>query len=333
MLSMTRRLSPVLLGLGLATACAAPMLRAPSTSVAAPPTHELWQAIDQSSLDLFYGVGGAELAPKPNTRFKFIEEDRTGASPGYTVRDEEGHEWDVKLGVEVQPEIVVSRLLWALGYHQPPTYYVPSGWELSDAPGDLKMAQGPQGAARFRPERPNEKVADEWSWYENPFVGTREFKGLVLANFMLEQMDLKTSNNKVYAVDPPVGGRSRMFVVRDLGYALGKESPKLGWLRWRWMRGSKNDIDDFEESGFIRQVEDRIEFDYHGLDGGLFEGMSTADIGWLCEQFARLSDSQFDDAFRAAGYPEDIRARYIRKIKEKIDQGLAVANQAITNQD
>jgi len=323
---MSRRLSPVLLGLGLASACAAPMLlRSPSTS-ATPPTQELWEDRDQSSLDLFYGAGGAELAPTPNASFKFIKEDTTGASPGYTVRDEEGHEWDVKLGQEVQPEIVVSRFLWALGYHQPPTYYLARGWELSGAPGHLQTAHGPQSAARFRPERPNEKVVEDWSWYENPFVGTREFKGLVLANFMLSQMDLKRSNNKVYTIDPPVGGRSRMFVVRDLGYALGKESPKFGWFRWRWMRGSKNDIGDFEETGFIRQVEDRIEFDYQGLDAGLFEGISTSDIRWLCEQFARLSDSQFDDAFRAAAYPPDIRARYIRKIKEKIDQGLAVAN-------
>jgi len=327
MLRLISRLSPVLLGLGLANACAAPLLRSTATSAAPPPIHELWQGRDQSSLDLFYGVGGEAAAPKPNTQFKFIKEDTTGASPGYTVRDEEGHEWDVKLGVEVQPEIVVSRLLWALGYHQPPTYYLASGWKLSGAPGNLKTAQGPQNAARFRPERPNEKVVQDWSWYENPFVGTREFKGLVLANFMLSQMDLKTSNNKLYVLDPPVDGASRLFVVRDLGYALGKESPKLGWLRWRWMRGSKNDIDDFEETGFFRQVENRLEFDYQGLDPDLFEGISTSDIRWLCEQFARLSDSQFDDAFRAASYPQDIRARYIKKIKEKIDQGRAVANQ------
>jgi hypothetical protein len=40
---------------------------------------------------------------------------------------------------------------------------------------------------------------------------------------------------------------------------------------------------------------------------------------------ARLSDQQWDDAFRAAGYTADQRRRYIRKIKEKIGQGLALA--------
>jgi hypothetical protein len=317
--------TPALLGLVMLSACATPNLR-PSTLATPPPVQELWQQRDQSSLDLFHGVGGEELAPKTNVRFKFLEEDRTGASPGYTVQDETGREWDVKLGKEVQPEIVVSRFLWALGYHQPPTYYVASGWELSDAPENLKSAHGPQPEARFRPDLPGQKVTGDWKWYENPFVGTREFKGLVLANFLLSQMDLKTSNNKIYEVDPPVGGASKLYVVRDLGYALGREAPKLGWFRWRWMRGSKNDIEDFERTGFIRQVENRLEFDYQGLDPGLFEGISTSDIRWFCEQFARLSDRQMDDAFRAANYPQDIRDRYVRKIKEKIDQGSALAN-------
>jgi hypothetical protein len=37
---------------------------------------------------------------------------------------------------------------------------------------------------------------------------------------------------------------------------------------------------------------------------------------------ARLTDRQWDDAFRAAGYSPDIRARYIRKIKSNIREGL-----------
>jgi len=318
-----RSTSLLLLGLVSVSACVSPILRSPSTTAAPPPVQELWQPRDVASLDLFHGAGGPDLAPKPHTRFKFVKEDTKGASPGYTVVDAEGTEWDVKLAKEVQPEIVVSRLLWALGYHQPPTYYVSPGWELTDAPGSAK---GAQPAARFRPERPNEKVVDEWAWYDNPFVGTREFKGLVLANFILSQMDFKSSNNKVYEVSPSVGGASKLYVVRDVGYALGKESPKLWWFRWRWLRGSKNDIEDFEQTGFVKRAEDALVFDYGGLDPGLFKGISISDIRWLCERFAALSDSQFDDAFRAADYPKDIRERYIRKIKEKINQGLSVSN-------
>jgi hypothetical protein len=39
---------------------------------------------------------------------------------------------------------------------------------------------------------------------------------------------------------------------------------------------------------------------------------------------ARLSDEQWDDAFRAAGYDDAQRTRYIAKIKTKVAQGLAV---------
>jgi hypothetical protein len=313
----------ILLGFGVLTACVAPRLR-PPTSGNASPIRELWQEPhDIRQRDLFHGVGGADFAPNPKRRFEFLKEDRTGASRGYSVRDDDGTEWDIKLGVEVQPEIVVSRLLWALGYHQPATYYVPAGWQLSNAPGWLSTAVGPQPAARFRRERAKDKVVGEWSWYDNPFIGTRAFKGLVLANFLVSNVDLKTSNNKIYHVDPPIRDATHVFVVRDLGYALGKEAPKLGWLRWRALRGSKNNIDDFEETGFIQRMSaDRVEIDYPGLDSGLFDGISSADVRWFCELFARLDDRQLDDAFRAGGYPQHLRARYIRKIKNKISPPL-----------
>ena len=40
---------------------------------------------------------------------------------------------------------------------------------------------------------------------------------------------------------------------------------------------------------------------------------------------AELSDRQLDDAFRAAGFSREARERYIRKLREKIREGLALA--------
>jgi hypothetical protein len=40
---------------------------------------------------------------------------------------------------------------------------------------------------------------------------------------------------------------------------------------------------------------------------------------------AGLSDQQWDDAFRAAGYVDAYRQRYIAKLKAKIAEGLALA--------
>ena len=91
-----------------------------------PPTAaemaQLWQEPrDLARRDLFYGVGGAKLAPEPRTTFTFKAKDTSGYSPGYDVVDGNGLEWSVKQGDEGQTEVVASRLYWALGYHQPPS--------------------------------------------------------------------------------------------------------------------------------------------------------------------------------------------------------------------
>jgi hypothetical protein len=316
----------LLMGLAGWTACA-PTLRYPAKGAVAPPIHELWQEPrDLAKRDLFHGVGGRDLVPNPRGRYEYLAEDTTGASPGYRVRDDRGLEWDVKLGEEVQSEVVLSRFLWAVGFHQPPTYYMDYGWTLSEAPGWLKGAAGAQSHARFRPHLPNHQKAGEWSWYDNPFVGTRAFNGLLMANLIFANWDYKTNNNRIYEVEPRVGDASRLFVVQDLGAALGKESPNfLSRIRLRALRGSKNVLEDFERTGFIRRVDGNgVEFEYDGMDRALFENIAPADVQWLCGLFARLTDQQWNDAFRAAGYPDETRARYISKIKKKIAQGVAL---------
>ena len=85
----------------------------------------LWEEpIDLAARDLFDGPGKPGLMPQPSTVFTFIRADQTGYSPGYDVRSPDGMEWSVKLGPEAQTEVAMSRILWALGYHQPPTYFV-----------------------------------------------------------------------------------------------------------------------------------------------------------------------------------------------------------------
>ena len=75
--------------------------------------------------------------------------------------------------------------------HQPPTYYLAS-WTTSGGPA------GVTAGVRFRPEVPGRRVVGEWSWYENEFQGTQPFRGLIVANLLLNNWDWKTSNNKVY---------------------------------------------------------------------------------------------------------------------------------------
>jgi hypothetical protein len=261
-------------------------------------------------------------APDPSTRFQLVTVDDSGFSPGYEVRDPQGTAWNVKLGIEAQPEIVASRVLWALGYHQPPTYLL-RNWELTGTGG------GPQTIARFRREPAGQKVVSDWSWYENPFAATRPFKGLVVANLLLNNWDLKTSNNKIYDLTDPANERRRVYVVRDLGASLGKTTfPKfLAWTPFRGMpQGSRNHVDDFEEQGFIRGVEgQRVKFEYNGANARLVNALTVDDVVWTCRLLARISDDQWNDAFRAAAYPEAERARFIRKLKAKITEGLALS--------
>lgn len=287
----------------------------------------LWQdPVDLAARDLFYGAGGGSLAPDASTPFTFIAEDTSGYSPGYDVRGPDGLEWSVKLGPEAQPEVVVSRILWALGYHQPPTYYLPQ-WTMTGE------QSGPQQPARFRPKLPDWKVVGEWSWYENDFIHTQPFKGLVIANVMLNNWDWKTSNNKIYEVGGADGEAARrMFLVQDVGASLGKTSyPRLlSWFPSRGLgQGSRNDLEDFEEQGFIEGVEgNRVEFVYRGIHHSLLELIAPQDVAWTAQRMSQISDVQWQDAFRAAGYSEDHATRYISKIKSKIAEGLKVAGGA-----
>jgi hypothetical protein len=280
---------------------------------------ELWQE-PSAPRDLFFGAGGERLAPKSDT-FTFVARDTSGWSPGFDVRDANGLEWSVKLGPEAQSEIVTSRILWALGFHQPPTYYL-ERWTITGA------ENGPQPAGRFRPELPGREVIADWSWYENPFVGTRQYGGLIVANLVLNNWDWKTSNNKLYRLTEPVNGVTQWFVVRDVGASLGKTTYPaiLKWFRLRGFgQGTRNDLPGFESQGFIKRVEqERIEFDYAGIYRDVINSVTPADVRWTCERLAALSDPQWNDAFRAGGYTPEQTARYVKKIRSKIDQGLTL---------
>ena len=282
---------------------------------------QLWQEpADLESRDLRLGPAANAPAPEPPA-FTFVKADQSGYSPGYDVRDRHGIEWSVKLGPEAQTEVVVSRILWAIGFHQLPTFYL-TEWTMDGGP------EGAPGPGRFRPELPNAKVVDDWSWYENPFAHTRPFRGLIVANLIVNNWDWKTSNNRIYDI-ATADGVLRRYVVRDLGASLGKtDAPALTRvLGARVAQGNRNDLEDFEQQGFIKSVSgERIEFDYKGIYKDVVDTVAPADVIWTCRLLSRLSDRQWNDAFAAGGYPPDQAARFIAKLKSKIAEGLALAD-------
>jgi hypothetical protein len=275
---------------------------------------ELWQEpSDIARRDLFNGPGGAALAPDPDGRYALLETDNTGFSPGYDVKDGDGREWSIKLGPESRTEVVVGRIVWAMGYHQPPTYYLPS-WTLVDN-GTVKK----EGRARFRLKPEAQKTVGEWSWRSNPFVGTQPLDGLFVLMVIVNNWDIKSQQNALYRVAGDGEQPRDSYVVKDLGASLGKTS----WL----LPGTRDDIEAFEREPFIRDVSgNRVTFHFQGAwrEPQLLEGIEPADVRWISERLARLSADQWMDAFRAGGYAEAEASRFIRRLREKVEEGLRI---------
>jgi hypothetical protein len=271
----------------------------------------LWQEpSDLERRDLFYGPGGRALAPAAAMKYTLVEADRDGFSAGYDVRDDQGRLWSVKLGPEAQTEVVASRLLWAVGYNQPPVYFVPT-WKLT---ADGTAAAQPPGRFRLEP-RDEEKLGD-WAWRDNPFLGTRPFEGLFVLMVIINNWDLKTSQNGVYRVQRPGDDPRHVYRITDLGASFGKTN----WL----FPGTRNELEDFEREPFIKQVEgNRVTFHYAGgwREPQLIASVSPADVRWISDLLARLSSQQWRDAFRAGGFTDLEAARYIKRLREKVADG------------
>jgi hypothetical protein len=274
---------------------------------------ELWVDPGTTPRDLFWGVGGQRRAPAPDAVYKLLARDETGFSVSYDVVGPDGMEWSAKIGPEAQTEVVVSRILWALGFHQPPIYYLPS-WKLDTGEGEPRV----ESEARFRPKLEGlERLDEYWYWADNPFSGTRELKGLLVVLLMLNSSDLKDDNNSIYELKEPWDGASRWFVVRDVGAALGvtgKLYPRRNWL------------EGFEKAGFITAVHEdgSIDFDYDGRHEELLSMIAVPDVQWAATRMQRLSDDQWRAAFRAGNYAPAVADRFIRRIEKKIADGLAL---------
>jgi len=281
-----------------------------------PPTAsqmaELW--VDPGSeRDLFWGVGGKRLAPDPDAIYTVIGVKTTGFSRGYDVRGPDDREWSVKFPPEAPTEVVASRIHWGLGYHQPPIYYV-ARWTAEKAP-----EPNPQLPARFREDEPDLQGLDKtgiWSYYQNPFVGTVELQGLLVLQAMLGNSDLKDDNNALYELDEPVEGADTWYVARDLGHTFGRTGI---------IDAPRGDIEAFESTPFIKGVVNgRVILDWRGRHDALLANLTPEEVRWICTRLDRLTDRQWQDAFRAGGYDKALAARFIRRMKQKIAEGLAV---------
>jgi len=279
-----------------------------------PPGASMWvEPADLAARDLYNGQWGAANAPDPKDVYDLIERKHTGVNLGMTVKDSKGREWSVKqpypgnLDSEAPVEVVVSRLLSAIGYHQPPVYHLPA-FTLKDDFGRHVEVGG-----RFRLKTDKAKEVGMWDWASNPFVGKKEYQGLIVLLTMFNSTDLKSSNNSLY--EHRDGDLvEQWYLTRDVGSALGdteRHAPR------------KNHVDSFERMPFILGVNNGfVDFAYKGWYKNLVtERITPEEVAWACNLLGRLTDQQMQDAFRAAHYEPDIANRFIARLRAKIQQG------------
>jgi hypothetical protein len=172
------------------------------------------------------------------------------------------------------------------------------------------------------------KKLGDWSWFDDPFTGTKELGGLRVMMCLINNWDLKTDNNSIYKVDG-----ERRYAVTDLGASFGKTG--------NYFSRSKGVLADYSRARFIEHATSgRVDFFMHSRPFFLMvfnvpryrerarmekvgEDIPTADAKWLGLRLSRLSTAQLRECFRAAGYDPQTADGYAKVVHERI----AVLNQ------
>ncbi len=288
-----------------------------------------------SARDLRYGPGSPDAAPV--APFTFVEEDKSGESPKFIVRDARRQLWSVKLGLEAQAETVATRLVWAVGYFAEEAYH----FDEIQVEKLLPLSRGREyisnnfvRGVRFEPRRAGMKRGSTWDWQKNPFANTRELDGLKVLMILLNNYDARAGNNRIIYTAAAGGRREARYYVTDLGATLGKAGGFGG-------KRSKNNLEDFLSTDFVLGTKNGVvQFDYDTRPTGLghlavlhpiyyrnevkkekaMRDIPVEHARWIGSLLTSLSDEQLRDAFRAAHYSQGKMERYVQALRERINQ-------------
>ncbi|PYS50803.1 MAG: hypothetical protein DMF68_06130 [Acidobacteria bacterium] len=258
----------------------------------------LWrEPKDIGRRNLYLGPGGEAMKPDLS-HLTLIKKEKGGYSTKYRVRDAQGREWVVKVGKEAQSETAASRLLWGVGYNSDVNYLVPSV--------HVDGINKPLTNVRFSARPKDIKRVDGFNWSDNPFVGSRELQGLKVMMALLNNWDIKDSNNKILVVQGKNGKKELQYEVHDLGASFGKLSHLPRWLQFK---PDRNDPKAYARSHLVDKVKDGdVRLHYSVKRSDLFKGISVEDARWVGSMIGRLSRQQLADAFRSANYsPDEVR--------------------------
>jgi hypothetical protein len=282
----------------------------------------LWQPPeDLESRDLFYGPGGLENAPDPSQPFTYVRRSKSGTQKKIIVQDVNGEKWTVKFGYEARPETAATRIVWAAGYHVDQDYFVAQAQIVGQ---ERIYARN----VRFERHDKKYKKFGNWSWKDNPFLGTREFEGLKVMMALLNNWDLKTLNNDILTLKKDHG--PDIYYVADLGATFGMTHtflnktllfndmpPMAGFFSTGKAKGNPS---DFANEKFIKEVRGgRVYFNtYRTRIRKALDGVSVENARWIGGILGRLSDKQLSDAFTASGYKPSETALYVSALRTRI---------------
>ena len=281
-----------------------------SDKEAAVGTPILWHGGDVGSRDLFTGPGGDAMKPDLSN-ITFIERDSNGHQKKYRIKDGSGHVWVAKIGREARPETAAVRLLYGLGYETETNYLVP---ELTiPTVGTFKNVR-----LEARPD--DIKRLDQWSWKQNPFVGTNELQGLKIMQVFMTNYDLLDMQNKILKTKHSDNPELR-YIISDLGSTFGR----FGWTNipifYRLGRATNNP-QAWNKAKFITGVKNgKIQFATTGMKSrGLMKDITVDQGRWLFNQLSHLSDAQIRDAYRAANFSPAEIDLLMAGTKRRIDE-------------
>jgi hypothetical protein len=290
----------------------------------------LWHdPIDIPSLNLAWGQGGKRHAPRQDAVYKFVKEDLEGSTTKFYIEDDDGVEWLAKVGDEARGETAATRFVWAMGFFTDEDYFLAelhvSGMPKLHRKSKTISRDGTICCARLKRHEKGEKKIGNWQWSDNPFLNTRELNGLRVLMALLNNWDLKTSNNKLYEEKD---GDLR-YVVSDLGASFGR----TGAITTR----SKGKLKDYKKDPFIqRQSNDTIDFVMRTKPSPItkpfrrryYEGKAqiaevtknvpVVDAKWIGSQLSKLRTEQIRAALHASGFqPKEVEG-YTDVIQKRI---------------
>ena len=168
------------------------------------------------------------------------------------------------------------------------------------------------------------KVVGHWSWNDSPFAKTKEFNGLAIMMALINNWDLKKSNNAIVQ-----DGKEYHYLVSDLGSTFGNSG--------NWTRSNGNLI-AYRESKLILRVSEEsvdlrlptrprllylIAFPFYIQRthlSKLTDNLHHSDFEWIDRLLSQLSPRQLADAFRASGFSPEEAEGFTQEVRKRIEE-------------